>query len=88
MRHLPLISPFRLELYDNVIILYRYFLEERLKTGSNYHLEFVIKDSRIVYVLFCFVFVIDIFREDEPDVMFPTNPCTPLSTLRPPPVPE
>ncbi|XP_074617359.1 uncharacterized protein LOC141876578 isoform X2 [Acropora palmata] len=27
-------------------------------------------------------------REDEPDVKFPTDPCTPLSTLRPPPVPE
>ncbi|KAK2556818.1 hypothetical protein P5673_021027, partial [Acropora cervicornis] len=27
-------------------------------------------------------------REDEPDVKFPTGLCTPLSTLRPPPVPE
>ncbi|XP_067054528.1 uncharacterized protein [Acropora muricata] len=27
-------------------------------------------------------------REDEPDVKFPTDPCTPLSTLIPPPVPE
>jgi len=27
-------------------------------------------------------------REDEPDVKFPTDPCNPLSTLRPPPVPE
>ncbi|KAK2556815.1 hypothetical protein P5673_021024 [Acropora cervicornis] len=27
-------------------------------------------------------------REDEPEVKFPTGLCTPLSTLRPPPVPE
>ncbi|XP_067054537.1 uncharacterized protein [Acropora muricata] len=27
-------------------------------------------------------------REDEPDVKLPTGLCTPLSTLRPPPVPE
>ena len=45
----------------------------------------MIKDSGIVLVFFAFFFL---FREDEPDIKFPEDPCTPLSTLIPPPVPE
>ena len=74
--------------FEQKIIHYGYFLEDWFENRDQIRFgKFLTRFSYSLGFVF-FFFLLDIFREDEPDVIFPTDPCTALSTLRPPPVPE